>query len=64
MLAVFEGGGEVLICEVDNEGKPKTADYFKKGTGRIAEEMDLSLVEGPIMITHGRMQVEPERILS
>ena len=64
MLAVFEGGGEVLICEVDNEGKPKTADYFKKGTGRVKDEMGFTFVEAPIMVTRGSMQVEPERKLT
>ncbi len=62
MLAIFEDGGEVLICEVDSEGKPKTADYFKKTTGRVKDEMNLTLVEAPIMITRGSMSVEPERI--
>lgn len=64
MLAVFQDNGEVLICEVDNEGKPKVSDYFKKETGRVKDEMDLTLVEGPIMITRGSLQVEPERELT
>lgn len=61
MLAIFEDGEEVLICEVDSEGKPKTAGYFKKETGRVLDEMDLTLVEAPIMITRGSLITEPER---
>lgn len=64
MLAIFEDGEEVLICEVDSEGKPKTDDYFRKETGRIQNDMDLTLVEAPIMITRGSMQAEPRRNLS
>ena len=64
MLAVFEDAGEVLICEVDSEGEPKTSDYFRKGTGRIKDEMDLKLVEAPIMIIRGSMRVEAERKLT
>lgn len=63
MLAIFEDGDEVLICEVDKAGKPETAGYFKKATGRIMEDMDLTLVEAPIMITRGSLKAEPERRL-
>jgi len=64
MLAIFEDGEEVLICEVDSEGKPKTAKYFAKGTGLVKADMDLTLVEAPIMITRGRIKVEAERTLA
>ena len=64
MLAIFEDGDEVLVCEVDDEGKPKTAGYFKKSTGRVKDEMNLTLVEAPIMITRGSMQTEAERELT
>lgn len=64
MLAIFEDGDEVLICEVDSEGQPMTDDYFEEGNGRIREEMDLTLVEAPIMITRGSLRVEPNRNLS
>ena len=63
MLAVFEDGDEVLICEVDDEGKPKVGDYFKKKTGRVKSEMDLKLVEAPIMITRGSIRVDADREL-
>lgn len=61
ILAVFEGDGEVLICEIDSAGKPETKDYFKKGTGRVKDEMDLTFVEAPVMITRGSMRVAFER---
>lgn len=64
MLAIFEDGDEVLICEVDSEGAPITDDYFKKGNGRIRDEMDLTMVEAPIMITRGSLRAEPNRELS
>lgn len=64
MLAVFEDGGEVLICEVDSEGKPITNGYFKKETGRKKDEMDLTLVEAPIMITRGPMGIAAARELT
>ncbi len=64
MLAVFQDGDEVLICEVDSDGTPKVGDYFKKGNGRVKDEMDLTLVEAPIMVTRGSMQVEPKRTLT
>ena len=52
MLAVFRGdNGEVLICEVDSEGKPETGSWFKLGTGRVREDYDLTLVKAPISIT-------------
>lgn len=62
MLAVFEGEGEVLICKVDSDGNPITGDYFLEDTdSRDRCDYDLSLVETPILITHGSMRVEPER---
>ncbi len=64
MLAIFEDGDEVLICEVDSEGQPMVDDYFEEGNGRIRDDMDLTLVEAPIMITRGSLKVEPSRELS
>ncbi len=64
MLAVFDDGTEILICEVDGEGLPRTKGYFKKSTGREKCEMDLILVEAPIMITRGSLCVDVDRRLS
>ncbi len=48
MLAVFEGNGEVLICEVDSAGEPKTGDYFTDDNdSRDPNDYDLKLVEAP-----------------
>lgn len=70
MLAIFENGTEVLICEVDAEGKPMVADYFDEGNGRIQEEMDLTMVNAPIMVTRGSLRsvfealTDAERIIA
>lgn len=58
MLAVFKGDGEILICEIDCEGKPIIGDYFAND-GRDHTDYDLSFVEAPIMIISS-MQIKPE----
>ena len=61
-MAVFQGRDEVIVCAVDDEGKPINVDqYFEEGTGRDREDYDLTLVEPPILIGNGDLRVEPER---
>lgn len=66
MLAVFDSGAEILICQVNSAGEPVTGDYFtgKNGDQRDEDDYDLSLVEAPIMITPGCLRVEWERDLA
>lgn len=60
MLAIFEDGVEVLICELDKSGEPILAGYFQ-GDERNRDEYNLRTVEGPIRIERGVLSVEPER---
>lgn len=63
MFAVFSDGTEVIVCAVDDDGKPITKDYFF-GDGRNAEDYDHALVEPPVHIKRGSVIVEPEKILT
>lgn len=65
MLAVFESGDEVLVCEVDAKGEPITADYFgTTDADRKAEDYDCQLVEAPVAITSGSLVVTVKRRLT
>lgn len=60
MLAIFEDGTEVLICELDESGDPILAGYFQDDE-RDQKEYNLRKVDGPIRIERGVLGVEPER---
>ena len=64
MLGIFQDGTEVIVCEVDNDGQLIVGAYFEEGNGRPRDDMDFSLVEGPIRIERGSMKAEPERTLT
>jgi hypothetical protein len=64
MLAVFKGTSAVIICQVNEHGKPIGADeYFDGDTGYELEDFDMDLVEAPVCVRRGGLTVEEERII-
>jgi len=56
MLLMYEGDGEVLICEVEQEAT-LVEEYFEQG-GRDIDLYDRSLVDGAICISSREPRVE------